>query len=498
MQTKKFKATKNFSGMKTKLFLSFGGLLLLSILMVLLANRGSFKALNAYHNFSNYYQELSDFYRNIESAESSAKAYLYDRSEENLIGYKQSILESRNRLNSLIDHTQNKKSKWEYIKLVNMVTTYDSLFTDIINNTIILNDSYGFFSRLPSNIQATYITFNEMITNDMKSEYHTIYSNLRRQLTMIIIIICLMIAMSVTGTWLAIHSITRPISKLVHNIQKIKQKDYQIHTVKSADMEIQLLSNAIVDMAESIQENISYVEERITLEKILLQQENENLKMNELLIATQLKVLQDQMNPHFLFNTLNLITKMAYLEKAQKTRVLMEKTADLLRYSLDKSNSSSDLSGEVACIKNYIKIQEARFGQRIHFSLTMPDTIPNVVMPGMILQPLVENAVSHGVKDMMDHACVQLSILRKADKIHVVIEDNGKGMESELIERLLEDNEHIRLDSQSKRTGIGIRNVIMRLKMFYGEDGIVNIESSKNCGTVMTVIIPITEEDHYV
>lgn len=495
MQTGEEKKYRRFFRMKYKLLLSFTGILLMSIWIVLIVNKGSTATLSAYQSYTNYYQSLSDFYREIETAESSAKAYIYEKSEGNMSDYQKSIDKAREILHALITQTDDKNSKQEYENLENMVETYDSLFQDIIEENLKIQDGYGFFLRIPSLIQDTYIEYAEMVNRNMSAEYHAIARRLERQLSYIGVIICLMVLGAFAGAMVSIYSITKPISKLVENIKKIERKEYHIKEVKSQDPEINTLSHAIVEMAESVQENLYYVEERITLEKLLLQQENENLRMNELLIHTQLKVLQDQMNPHFLFNTLNLITKMAYLEHAPRTSELMEKTADLLRYSLDKSNGSSDLAGEIGCIRNYIEIQKIRFGHRIQFELFVQEKIPNVVMPGMILQPLMENAVSHGVNDMMNGARIRLSVKKIRDEIHMVLEDNGKGMDSWQVDNLLANMKLEEHEKGSKGSGIGIRNVMMRLEMFYGEEGIVDIQSTKNCGTVMTVMIPIAKEE---
>lgn len=485
--------TKHF-GMKYKLILSFGFLLALSIFMVLAAGRGSVRSLDAYEEFAGYYQNLSGFYRDIETVESFAKSYLYDRKEEDLSGYEEAVLSSREKLEHLITSTRHEDSKKEYTKLQNMVDTYDELFQDIRNNQLELKNGSAFFQNLPGLIQDTYIIFAEMVTENMETEYKATSADLKRQTSMIGVTVILMIVGAAAGILMSIRSITNPISQLVDNIRKIEHRDYRLQPVKSGDIELNALNSAVLAMAESVQENLAYVEERVTLEKLILQQENENLKVNKLLSDAQLKALQEQINPHFLFNTLNLITKMAYLEQAPRTSTLMEQTADLLRYSLDKSDSSSDLYGEIDCIRNYIEIQKVRFGQRIQFELDIEEGLPNAVMPGMILQPLMENAVSHGVKDMMEGALVRLSVIRRGHEIHMILEDNGKGMDSSRIEEVLSDGREARSAEPGERVGIGIPNVMMRLEMFYGEEGSMNIESSKGCGTVITVMIPIAEE----
>nr|WP_275950534.1 sensor histidine kinase [Clostridium sp. MCC353] len=236
-------------------------------------------------------------------------------------------------------------------------------------------------------------------------------------------------------------------------------------------------------MADEVQASIRHVQEKSQLENQLLEKENENLKVKELLIETELKVLQGQMNPHFLFNTLSLISKMAYLEGAEKTSELMETTTDLLRYSLDKSNSVSDLYSEIESVKNYIKIQEVRFGHRIKFELSVGNHIPKVIMPGMIIQPLIENAVIHGVKNMVSGAHVLVSVKRGGDKVYILVEDNGTGMDSSRLEAV---------QSGVEEKSIGINNVRKRLELFFGIKPVLSIESAVQCGTAVTVELPVS------
>jgi len=477
-----------------KLLFSFGIILMFSILIVLVSNNENQKSVEVYRKFTAEYKALSEFYRNIELAESHAEVYVYDQSLEQFDKYEMAIKGALDNLEQLYAATNKDEIKGQYRKLKNMVITYDETFQGIIKGDLLIADSYGFFSRLPINIQETYITHAEMITEAMKESYEQIDKRMERQFVLTGVVLVLMIIAAVAGMFLLAGMITRPIQKLVANIGRIKKGQYELEVVESSDAQITLLGQAIDEMAAGIQENLVHVAEHARLERVLLIQENENLKMNKTLVETELKVLQGQMNPHFLFNTLNLISKMAYLEGAPKTNELMEKTSDLLRYSLDKSTGSSNLFDEIESIRNYVEIQKMRIGHRIDFQMKIESGIPNTIMQGMIIQPIIENAVIHGVSDMMEGAIISLSVFRENDDIIISVEDNGKGISSDNIEKIFAEVE----EAESGKSSIGVRNVRKRVEMFHGEEGAFNIESNENCGTVVTIRIPIVEEEGYV
>lgn len=479
-----------FNHIKYKLVLYAAILFLFVLFIGFLSNKGTINALNAYNDFSRQYSELGSFYKNMDSASGDAQTYLYLHDDKNLLNFEDTLKKVHQNLDSLTQYTNNESLKWRYKLLRNMVDTYSEGFYDLKDHKRSMDDFYGFFSRIPENIQATYMEYSILVTNEMNLKRELMLQSLKTSIVITLIIITLMIAITILFAVISIHTITNPIVKIVENIKRIKNGSYLLPKVKSADNDLMVLCEAIEDMSVSIQKNIEHVSEKSVLEKRILESQNENLKIHDLLTETELKVLQGQINPHFLFNTLSLISKMAYLEHAPKTTGLMEITSELLRYSLEKSNSTSDLRGEISCIRNYLDIQKTRFGHRIQFQLFVEDSLPNPIMPGMIIQPLVENAVIHGVANMMEDAAVDVVIYRKNNLLCIQVEDNGIGMDSDNLESIMscqtaESNTH---------SSIGFSNVKRRLEMFYGIEGVLTIESSKDCGTSVSINLPFEEE----
>lgn len=461
-------------------------LFLIFLCIAVYMNVGTGKALKVYNNFTSQYSELNEFYRDIKMADSYASQYLYATDDENLRLYRESLVSCYQRLKFLEKTALNEELVWKYTRLQNMVNTYSEVFEEIGIEHQNLIEKYGFFSRIHENIQNTYMEYSTLISDEMNIEKEAMQRQLKGQIAMTVGFSTMMAISTLFFAYAATKNITRPMEKIISGIRRIKRGEYDLELPeKIRTVEISILNEAVQGMAEAVQNNIYHVQEKAYLENQLLEKENENLKVKELLIETELKVLQGQMNPHFLFNTLSLISKMAYLEGAKKTLELMETTSDLLRYSLDKSNSVSELHSEINSVKNYIKIQEVRFGHRIRFELKIEQGVPKIIMPGMIIQPLIENAVIHGVKNMTEGAYVLVSVKKERNTVNILVEDNGAGMDSSRLEAV---------QAGVEEKSIGINNVRKRLELFFGIKQMMRIESAVLCGTAITIQLPFTGE----
>lgn len=187
-----------------------------------------------------------------------------------------------------------------------------------------------------------------------------------------------------------------------------------------------------------------------------------------------------------------MIYKTAYKENAMDTSAMVNKTSMLLRYALDKANKTSDLYSEIESIENYIYIQEKRFHQRIRFILNVEENLPNIQVPGMLIQPLVENSVKHGLKDVIKDGEVLINIQHIDNSIFISVSDNGKGLETEILEKgIISD-----FQMNKNKNNLGLYNVIQRIRMFYGKAAQISFNSYPGCG--FEVIIEIKVEETYV
>lgn len=285
--------------------------------------------------------------------------------------------------------------------------------------------------------------------------------------------------------------LTNPLKVLAGRAKQVTNGDLsvQIPIFQTGD-EVESLSKAFDKMMESIR---SYIEaQRISMEKETELRENE-LKTQALLKDAQLKYLQSQINPHFLFNTLNAGMQLATIEDAEKTAVFIENMAEFFRYNLSKINEDATLYDEIQLVDRYIYILNVRFAGDIHYQKEVEEGIGDVIVPSMILQPLVENAVQYGIRDVEWEGVITLLVYRKDGFVYMEVKDNGKGMEQSLITRIL-DGENVRNQKNRKSNGIGIYNVRERLMMYYNREDVLFIESEgENKGTKFIVKIPYEE-----
>ena len=185
-----------------------------------------------------------------------------------------------------------------------------------------------------------------------------------------------------------------------------------------------------------------------------------------LLKYSELKALQSQINPHFLFNVLNTMTSLIRTNP-EKAREVTIDLSNYLRYNLDNNVKSVELIKELNQVDTYIKIEKVRFGDKLNILYDVDESLYNFQIPSLIIQPLVENSIKHGIFKKRDNGCVKI-IIKKIDKdIEITIEDDGVGIEQSIIDNL---------DKQIKEN-IGLKNVHQRLKLLYGEG--LNIKKLK-------------------
>ena len=282
--------------------------------------------------------------------------------------------------------------------------------------------------------------------------------------------------------------LTKPLKILSGRAKEVTAGDLSVDipVFRTGD-EVESLSKAFDKMMGSIRE---YVEaQRVSMEKENEMRENE-LKTQTLLKDAQLKYLQSQINPHFLFNTLNAGMQLAMIEDADKTALFIENMAEFFRYNLSRINEDATLADEIRLVDHYIYILNVRFAGDIHYKKEIEPGLENVLVPSMILQPLVENAVQYGIRGVEWEGWVTLRFWQEAGTVYIEVADNGRGMSQELIERVLR-GENVKNKKNSKSNGIGIYNVLERLQMYYTTEDVLEIESDgEGKGTRFTLKIP--------
>ena len=208
----------------------------------------------------------------------------------------------------------------------------------------------------------------------------------------------------------------------------------------------------------------------------------------------KLNALQSQINPHFLYNTLETIRGMA-LEKGEKDLAKIISSLSLMfRYSMDFSNTVVPLEHEIGQVERYMKIQQLRFPGRFSLNIinSNEEDLRNVMIPKFSIQPLVENAVGHAFKHMSEGCILTIRFTSLEDRFEIAVEDNGEGMDEENVKALNETIRYGRIhqDSNSAHNGIGLHNIYSRLRLYFGEEVSMYVYSAKEVGTIITMSLP--------
>lgn len=295
------------------------------------------------------------------------------------------------------------------------------------------------------------------------------------------------------GGWVYLLYHRRVVRKITLSLQKLTEFARKVALQPDAEEcielntgdELELFANTFNEMLDRIHRQMEQLEANALLREQLKEAELENLRISAALQANELSLLQSRINPHFLFNTLNIIIQTAQVEGAEETVTLMEATSEYLRYNLTKLNKVVTLAAEVENARNYAYIQERRFGNRYSFTFSIDDGCVNLPIPCMILQPLIENSIRHGLNNCLQDGMIGTRIRRLEDNtICIEISDNGTGISPEKQQQL-----QASFESQDDGGHIGLRNVYKRLKLFYGSGVRFEFDSVPgNC--VVRILLP--------
>lgn len=357
------------------------------------------------------------------------------------------------------------------------------------HNVIKYKKSYEEASELFTYIDSLIYDLNNKCFQKNVQNYEAFMENMKSVETMNLVILCLTGLLSMSLIAIMTQEITKPLRQLAYNANQVSagNLDVELVEVKSQD-EVAIVSVAFNQMVVSIREYIERLKKSMELERTM--KENE-LRMEADLKDARLKYLQAQINPHFLFNTLNAGAQLAMMEDAEKTYRYIQNVADFFRYSVRKNYGDVALQEEIKLVDHYIYILNVRFSGEIHFQKDVDDTLTSVKIPVMTLQPIVENAVNHGIRGLEREGRIELSVYREGDKICVRIADNGVGMSDAKIQKVMTGS--VQTETQEKDSnGIGLDNVIRRLRLFYGKEDVFFIRSEgEDKGTEVLICIPL-------
>ena len=415
-----------------------------------------------------------------------------ERSQENRELYQNSRAEITELMNEIeAEISRDQKSRTFYRNLSNMLDFHDRLAADLLNSTVLDQSTY----QKLTDIDTLYSYMNSHTQNLINSylAYHSSnYVNLlvetqNRSKTIYAVVILISIAVFIFAVLMS-NNILKTIDKLSSSARYLSLGHWEIEDIEEINYrELNILGQTFNLMKNNIRKYIKELKEKSELENKLNQEKMENIEKERLLKESQLLNLQMQMDPHFLFNTLNTVSRTAMFENAAETQNLIIAISKIMRYNLDHKGKMVELKKEIEVLKAYLTIQETRFKEQMDFEINTAGNLEGIKIPPMIIQPIVENSIIHGLADTDSEGRVIIKIERLSDKVKIKISDNGVGIESEKLNDILNARHQ---NSENERKSLGILNVIKRLKLHYGED-ILKINSTVNKGTEVIIEIPI-------
>ena len=286
------------------------------------------------------------------------------------------------------------------------------------------------------------------------------------------------------------NALVSPAVLLAQCARKIAKNDFtgEDPSVENRD-EMGELVRAFNKMKRSTKGYIDTLKENHRMSELLHREEIERVEMEKQLSGARLELLKSQINPHFLFNTLNMIACMAKLEEAVTTERMISSMSSLFRYNLKTSEQIVTLARELKVVQDYMYIQQMRFGSRILYSCDLKVDAEQAMIPAFTLQPVVENAMVHGLSKKEQGGRVHVRIWEQGKRLVISVADTGLGMSEE---RLAEVTEAMK-ERRTSRIGIGQGHIYKRIHMMY-KQGEFRIASIEGRGTVIQMFIP--QEKH--
>jgi two-component system sensor histidine kinase YesM len=294
-------------------------------------------------------------------------------------------------------------------------------------------------------------------------------NSIKTRLFIVFLITLILFILALINSYIS-SRITNPIKELEKSVGILEEGNLETPVSIGGSYEIQHLGNSIKNMAKQI---------RVLMDDIVAEHEAKRKQ--------EFDTLQSQINPHFLYNTLDIIVWM--IENEQKAEAVKAVTAlaRFFRISLSKGKSIITVRDELEHVRNYLMIQHMRFKNKFSYVIDASEECMELASLKLVLQPLVENAIYHGMEFMDGDGEIILKVWKEGDDLCYMVKDNGLGMTEDQVAGLFSDQVHV---TSKKGSGIGVKNVNERIRLYFGEKYGLTIESEPDEGTVITIRLP--------
>ena len=449
---------------------------------------------------------LNDLLGDLASVDEALRGYLTTRDSDSLLAYYEHMEALKNK--SLFMKESKKltgeQSDLLYLSIAHMLETYQYYTEAAVSakrgrTAHVYIENYENADETAGYIENYISRLKEYHLNENIQWYTALSRYINRLITSNYVLIAAVILLNIMIILYITHNVTSPIEKLSKVSEQIAGGDFDAEDIKvSTEDEFLVMASAFNKMKKNIKEYIDQLQNKAETEARLLEQNVKNLKIQALLNDAELKALQLQINPHFLFNTLNAAMQLSIMEGADKTSFFIDNLARLLRYNAGAMDRSVTLKEEIAMIVSYKELFDVRFGNIQNVEFNIEHETLQAAIPPMTIQPLVENAYIHGLGDTSENGSIRISSECKGDMLIISVSDDGKGMSDETRQQLLRRNNSNGSFEQNKwrmhLTGIGIDNVVNRLRIFFGVEDVLQIKSIEGAGTTMTLAVPFLKD----
>lgn len=295
-------------------------------------------------------------------------------------------------------------------------------------------------------------------------------SNLLGFITIIVALISFIIA--IWMSYFFSKSLTNPIQSLNRLFKKVQRGNLDVKYKTTYSDEIGSLGDNFNNMVSQLNDLIKESVERQTL-----------------LQEAEIKTLRAQINPHFLYNTLETMSAIAKLEKVKVVSEMSVALGEMLRYSINKEKQFVTLEEDLRLIDYYLFIQKVRFQDKIQIRVNVQESTKSHYVPPLLIQPIIENAISHGLELKVGTGELTIDIVEDERYLLIKVEDNGLGMDDDTLGNLFTS-----APVKEDHTGIGLENVKRRIEIFFGKEYGLSIKSRKDCGTTVLMRLPIIRD----
>lgn len=346
----------------------------------------------------------------------------------------------------------------------------DNLFRDDLNK--MKPEFIGAEGYLAIDEKKYYISKNEILNGELTVYALTSIGGIVNQLISAIgILIAVLVILSlsiIVSVRLQVEAKTKMIDQLVEAFSAAQNGNLDMRLEIHTNNEFQIIGEAYNSMLFSLQELMQINHER-----------------GRATVISEIKQLESQFNPHFLFNTLENIKFMIKLDPATANKMIVA-LSNILRYSINNSNSEVTIQEDMEYTKNYLDIQKYRFGQRLNYVLHIPPEVKRCIVPKLIIQPIIENAVKYGFREC-EQILVEVKMEIEGSNLIICITNNGSPIDAQSLSEI-----RAMLSSTANSTQhSGLYNVNRRIQLMYGEQFGVEIASNQRAGTTVTIVLPV-------